>query len=172
MIESQNLKFLSPRNVFEQIYKNVYLTCEFASKNSVFCYDFHKIVVKRSQLCRTALIRSSLGSSDLCASDGVPNFSFRRFGADEMVFKIGQNLESRISDEIRDSTGRSSKDFKSRHVSPKGSKNKAWPTIRCAKVESFQKVELISPDKLSTEWKHFYEIQTLYWEFQTLFEIL
>ena len=53
-----------------------------------FCSDFHKIVVIRSSVCRTILIRRALESSDPGASNGVSNFIFRRFGADMAAFEV------------------------------------------------------------------------------------
>ena len=62
-----------------------------------FVLDFcsvHKMAVTRSSVCRTKLIRSALESSDLCASDGGSNFSFRHFGADMAAFEVAGEVFS------------------------------------------------------------------------------
>ena len=66
-----------------------------------FRVEFHKIVVMRSSVCRTKLIRRALESSDPGASNGGSDFVFRRFEADMVAFEVAgspriSNLGHRI----------------------------------------------------------------------------
>ena len=115
-----------------------------------FCSDFHKIVVIRSSVCRTILIRQALERPDLSASNGGSNFIFRHFGADMAAFEVAGWL--RVSnltiDRSRDSWP--SNDFKDSsrpHSVGKWSLIHRW--IR--KSQGFPaRVELISYDKHSS----------------------
>ena len=61
----------------------------------------HKKCFIRSSVCRLALIRSALESSDLCASDGGSNSIFRHFGTDMTAFEVaGWSKNSNLSKEI------------------------------------------------------------------------
>ena len=56
-------------------------------KSKILC-NFHKKVSVRSRVCCTALIWSTLESSDPGSSNGGSNFIFRRFGANLITFKV------------------------------------------------------------------------------------
>ena len=62
----------------------------------IFYSGFHKIVVVRSSVCRTILIRRALEALDPGASNGGSNFIFQHFGADMEAFEVAGWL--RISD--------------------------------------------------------------------------
>ena len=94
-----------------------------------FLFKAHKKVVWRSQVCRTALIRSTLESTDPGASTGGSNLQTRH---------SGQNIESCSNGlaKIRDSGPPS--DFKRRRVGLKVSENEFCPTVTSARITTFQ----------------------------------
>ena len=53
-----------------------------------FRVDFHKIIVLRSSVCRTILIRHALESPEPGASDDGSNYIFRHFRADMAAFEV------------------------------------------------------------------------------------
>ena len=65
------------------------LWSHFAS-NSVFLLRFQKKGATRSQVCRTALIRSALKSPDPGASNGGSNVGIRHFEADVITFEMSE----------------------------------------------------------------------------------
>ena len=83
---------------------------------------FHKKVAMVSRVCRTSLIRSALESPNASEVAGWP--------------------ESRISTHkllSRDSRFWPSSHFRTHHVSPKMSGFDVWPTVRRARVGTFQR---------------------------------
>ena len=86
-------------NVFDHEYRYPYPRSNWLRGGSFldFCFDFHKILVIRSSVCRTRLIRRALESPDPCASNGGSNFIFRHFGADMAAFKVaGWSIVSNV----------------------------------------------------------------------------
>ena len=75
-----------------------------------FCSDFHKIVVTRSSVCRTILVRRALESADPGASNGVSNFIFRHFGADLVTFEMSARFGKGENQKFEESRNLSNND--------------------------------------------------------------